>query len=137
MNIIKSVVIVFFLMISISSKAQYYKLLNLTEKEVLKKIKKYPIIIRDSSKHEFVPFLVFKNKNNEWQLRCTFSNKKCYLVRHVSKKKSYKSAVKKADREFIRVRKDKWKSKENTFEVFIDDIDGKVYTTFSRGVSQI
>lgn len=54
--------IILLLFISLSLKAQYYKLLNLTEKQVLEKVTEFPFVTRDSSKHEFVTYLTFKKQ---------------------------------------------------------------------------
>ena len=135
MRLSKIFAVTLLIFISISSKAQYYKMLNLTEKQIREKITEFPIVTRDSSEHEFVPFLVFKNKNNETQLVCYFFSKKCYLIKRFTKLESFDSIVNLANKQFVKIGKERWKNKENTFEVSILVTPDKVVTHFSRGIS--
>ncbi len=133
----KTFVITLLLFISLSSKAQYYKLLNLTEKQVREKVTEFPFVTRDSSKHEFVTYLTFKNKNNEIQLVCYFFfDSKCYLIYNYSKKESYESTVDWANKSFNQISENRWRSKDNTFEISIHSLPEKVATIFSRGISR-
>jgi len=132
----KAFVIILLLFISLSSKAQYYKLLNLTEQQVREKVNEFPFVSRDSSKHEFVPFLTFKNKNNEVQLVCAFFANKCYLIYHYSKKELFESITSLADKSFNRISDNRWRSKDNTFEISISSLPDKVVTIFSSGISR-
>ena len=125
-------------LIFLSSKAQYYNLLNLTEKQVREKVTEFPIIIRDSSKHEFVPYLTFKNKHNEVKLVCYFFyNKKCYLIYQYSKKESYNLTIDSANKSFNYISQNRWRSKDNTFEMSISSFPDKIVTIFSKGVSKL
>lgn len=135
MRLTKTFAVTLLIFISLSSKAQYYKLLNLTEKQIREKITEFPIVTRDSSEHEFVPFLEFKNKNNETQLICVFFSKKCYLIKQFTKPESFDSIVNLANKQFVKIGKERWKNKENTFEVTMTAYPEKVITRFSWGIS--
>lgn len=87
-------------------------MLKLTEKQIREKITEFPIVTRDSSAHEFVPYLVFKNKNNETQLICVFFSKKCYLIKQFTKPESFDSIVNLANKQFVKIGKERWKIKK-------------------------
>lgn len=118
-----------------SLKAQFHNLLNLTEKQIKEKLIEFPIVSRDSSKHEFVSYLTFKNKENEVQLVIFFFANKCYLINHYTSQKSIDSIVNRANLEFNRIGENRWRSKTNTFEVFITATPDQVVTMYSRGIS--
>ena len=71
---LQKLVSLIFLVFSIHQvvNAQYSKLLRLTEKEVRQKVKEFPIVERDSSEHEMIPYLLFKNRKKELKLVCSF-----------------------------------------------------------------
>jgi hypothetical protein len=116
-------------------EAQYHNLLNLTEKQLQEKLTDFPIVSRDSSEHEFVPYLTFRNKENKVQLVISFFANKCYLIKHYTLPKSLDSIVNRANLEFNRIGENRWRSKTNTFEVFITATPNQVVTMYSRGVS--
>ena len=121
---------------SLSSRAQYHKLLNQTEKQITDKITEFPIVNRDSSEHEFISYLTFKNKDNETQLVVYFFGNKCYMIKYFTPPISLNSIIDSADIMFNRLGKDRWRSKENTFEVSIINTPEKVVTIYSRGISR-
>ena len=135
MKLAKLFVITLLVSASLSARAQYHKLLNLTERQIKDKITEFPIVNRDSSEHEFIPYLTFKNKDNETQLVVYFFGNKCYQVKHFTPSTSFNSIMDSADKMFNRIGKGRWRSKENTFEVSIIDIPEKVVTIYSRGIS--
>ena len=114
---------------------QYAKLLRLTEQEVREQVKEFPIVERDSSEHEMIPFLFFKNSQKESKLFCYFFyDRKCHLVRHITSPSTFKAAVKFANKNYIHVEDNKWISRDSMFTVRIDKFADKVVTSYSRGV---
>lgn len=129
-----SLVILFF-SISISASGQHYKLLNLSEKQVRDEVRNYHLVIRDSSEHEFTTTLIFKDKNNEVQLRLNFFGGKSYQVDYFSAKESLDSAIKTADKLYDKIGNNYWRDKDRKFEVRIFSTQDKVITSYNRGVS--
>jgi hypothetical protein len=127
--------VVLFFCISISATGQHYKLLNLSEEQVRDEVRNYNSVIRDSSEHEFATTLIFKNKNNEVQLRLNFFGGKSYQVDCFSPKESLGSAIKAADKLYDRIGDNYWRDKDRKFEVRIFSTHDKVITSYNRGVS--
>jgi len=134
--LIKKVLALALLMCCFSNlKAQYHNLLNLTEKQILEKLTDFPIVSRDSSEHEFVPYLTFKNKEDKVQLVVYFFGNRCHLIKHYTLPKSIDSIVNKANVAFNNIGENRWRSKTNTFEVSIMATPDQVITIYSRGIS--
>lgn len=116
-------------------KAQYGKLLRLTQDEVRQEVKGFPIVERDSLEHEMMPFLLFKKSKEEIELICYFFyDRKCHLVRHITSPSTFTDAVKVANESYHRVSNDQWISRDSTYTIHIDQFDKKVVTTYIRGV---
>ncbi|GHA72223.1 hypothetical protein [Pontibacter akesuensis] len=128
--------VVLFFCITISANGQHYKLLNLSEKQVRDEVRNYHSVIRDSSEHEFATTLIFKDKNNEVQLRLNFFGGKSYQVECFSAKESFDSAIKTADKLYDKIGDNYWRDKDKKFEVRIFSIQDKVITSYNRGVSR-
>lgn len=135
MKLIKVFIVTILVCYSFNLKAQYYKLINLTEKQIKEKVVEFPIVIRDSSEHEFVPFLIFKNKDNEIKLAVYFFSNKCYLVKEFKSSNSINSIISSADLEFNKIAENRWRSKENTFEVSLLINPDQVMIEYIRGIS--
>lgn len=133
----KGIILTIFLVLTITfnTQGQYSKLLNSSEKQIREKVKNYKFVIRDSSEHEFVPYLTFKNRKNEPELVFTFFFGKCYMIRHFTPKKSFNSAKRSADKLYDKIEEEYWRDKEKKFEVRISSLKDKVMTTYTRGVS--
>lgn len=131
----KILIIAFFLCASLSSKAQYFKLLNLTEKQVKAKVTEFPIVSRDSSEHEFVSYLTFRNKDSEIQMVTYFFGGNCYLIKEFKSLESLKLVINSADKLFNRNGENRWRSKDSTFEVSILKTPERIVTSYSRGIS--
>jgi hypothetical protein len=127
--------VVMLLGISISAKGQHFKLLNLSEKQVIEEVKNYHSVGSDSSEHEFTTTLIFKNKNNDIQLRLNFFGGKSYQVDYFSPKNSLDSVITAADKLYDRIGDNYWRDKDRKFEVRIFDFQDKVITSYNRGVS--
>ncbi|GGK62394.1 hypothetical protein ACD591_00170 [Rufibacter glacialis] len=128
-------IMAFLFCVSFGATGQHHELLNLTEKQVRQKVKAYHSVTRDSSEHEFVPFLIFRNNKNEVELICTFFAGKCYMAQYYSLKETLDSAVKSADKQYDRIGNNYWRDRKGQFEVQIISTPDKVITMYNRGVS--
>jgi|GEM_PF-7057116 len=127
----------FFFAIHEVGNAQYSKLLRLTEDEVRKQVKEFPIVERDSSEHEMIPYLLFKNRKKEVKLVCYFYyDRKCHLVIHTSSQSTFRGAVGFANKSYQRVSNDKWLSRDSTYTILINKFDDKVVTNYVRRIGR-
>ena len=125
------------LLVARAANAQYVELLGLAEKEVLEKVKDYPVIVSRTSAHEpGVSFLQFKNREHEVKLFCSFFVGRCSQVIHYAPLSGYDSVVNFANRNF-EAADNKWISRDSTFTLTIRRLPDKVAISYSRGVSRL
>jgi len=116
--------------------AQYSKLFSLTEKGVIQSLKEFPIVERDSLRHEMLSYLVFKNSKKELKLVCYFFLDKCNSVQISSSPSTYADAVKYANDTYHHVRDNIWISHDSMYTISIYNSPDKVVTYYHQGVSR-
>jgi hypothetical protein len=128
--------IIFFLSLPSTPNAQYSKLLRKTEKEVKVSIREFPIIERDSSEHEMVTYLMFKDKESELKLICYFFGGQCYRVKHYTSSSTFDALIDFASKSYHKVRDKVWISLDSTFTITINRFGDKVVVEYSSGVNR-